>query len=157
MEPCSMTMQRRFERRHMICFKPYTMACGLFIYFAILQTSVRTARNDKKRVRQNKNIYQTPATYIQYLVLYLVKVSYLFSNQPVVCVPYMLLPSIFVLDEEQLGQDQSRGRLDAVSSRDPRETQDEQQTAISIKRRRPARWSPHVRELLRCSYTYNLA
>ena len=137
MEPRSMTMQHRFERRHMICCMPYTMTRRLFIYFAMLQTSLRTARNDKKRVGQNKNIYQAPGTYIQYLVLYLVQlqVSCLFPNQPVIqCMYCVLLPSICVLDEGQLGQDRSGAWLDAVSSRDLREARDEQQqTAISIK------------------------
>ena len=44
----------------------------------------------------------------------------------------MFLPSICVLDKEQLGRDRSRAWLDAASSRDPREARDEQQMTTSI-------------------------
>ena len=54
MEPRSMTMQRRFDRRHVICCMPYTVACGLFIYLVFSQLHVCTAQKRHKTLHQPK-------------------------------------------------------------------------------------------------------
>ena len=149
-----MTMQRRFERRHMICFMPYTMACGLFIYFAILQTSVRTARNDKKRVGQNKNIYQVLGTYIVYSTWYynLVQASYLFSSQPVICV---------CSSREFVYQTKSNsGRIEARRGLTPHRRGTQERHETSKGRRSPYKVELArrvMKELLHCSYISSLA
>ena len=49
-----MTMQRRFDRRHVICCMPYTVACGLFIYLVFSQLHVGTAQKRHKMLHQPK-------------------------------------------------------------------------------------------------------
>ena len=146
-----MTMQRRFDRRHVICCMPYTVACGLFIYLIFSQLYVWTARTRYKKVTPIKNmhycgIYQAPG------------ISFRASNnQPVFCdlctVPAgVLLPIICVLlDERRATWTRSKPGLACriILWSDPREARDEQQKGTSIKRR-PGR---RVMELLRGSYT----